>query len=121
MQNKYYRISFNGEGIYEVLKKSIFKLLSTSKAKEKWQSILKDPRITWLPKPKIDYNKSNKSYFTQLGYDTFKSKTLKLIKEINPELVTKLTIDTFDKLPIDESKRNKYISYEDEYQVVITI
>lgn len=104
----YYRCSFNGIGIYEALKKEVG---------FKWKYIKKDPRITWLPQPSIEYGPNNLSYFTKKGYEYFKHKTMILIKELAPHLETRLKVEEFK----DENELHGIIVYRDEFQVVTEI
>ena len=98
--DKYYRITYNGEGIYNALKKCI--------ALEKWQELLKSEKINWLPKPP-SYAESNKSYFTEKGYDKFK------------ELVLPIVYEHLDNknIQIEKVENISNVIYEDEFQVVI--
>ena len=100
MVNKYYRLTYNDIGIYEAVRKSVD--VGT------WQDILKNPKISWLPKPDI-YEKNNKSYFTKKGYDMFK-------KNVKPIFINYINFDLVKQESIE--KLNNII-YEDEYQVII--
>ena len=96
---KYYRITYNDEGIYEALKKKI--------GIQEWKKLLKSKALTWLPKPPV-YTNTYYSYFTKLGFDTFNKLTLPIMKTYIDE--TEIKIDTFSKIG--------KIVYEDKYQVV---
>lgn len=101
MKNKqiYYRITYNDEGIYNVLKKKVS--IST------WNELLNSANFKWLPKPP-SYASNNRSYFTKKGYETFINKTLHLI------------INYLDKdnIKITEYFNITNIIYEDEYQII---
>ena len=99
-QNKYYRITYNGEGIYNALKKNI--------SLDEWKNLLKSEKINWLPKPP-NYAQNNKSYFTQKGYEQFFSLVFKIIiKYLDKE---KIKVEQVDNL--------ESIIYEDEFQIVV--
>ena len=98
--NKYYRITYEGNGIYDALKNKINDI-------EIWKTILSSNNINWLPKPP-SYSFNNKSYFTELGYNTFNEKTLPIIiKYLDKE---KIKIETYNNA--------NNIVYSDIYQVV---
>ena len=98
--NEFYRVTYNGIGIYEALRNNV--------TKEEWMNILQSDKITWLPKPP-KYASNNRSYFTEKGYKTFKQKTLPLLSKY------------LDKKNIKMEKvdLNNEIIYEDDYQIVI--
>jgi hypothetical protein len=96
-----YRVTYNGEGIYNALKKKI--------GLDTWNKLLLSNNINWLPKPPT-YCSNNKSYFTKEGYEKFISKSLPLICEYLDK----------DKIIVEESYIDDTILYQDEYQVVIT-
>ena len=98
--DKYYRITYNGEGIYNALKKRI--------SLEQWQELLKSEKIKWLPKPPR-YAESKKSYFTKKGYDKFKELVLPIIYEY---------LDNKN-VQIEKVENISNVIYEDEFQVVI--
>lgn len=101
MNNKYYRITYYGEGIYNALKNNV--------GKEIWQELLLNSDISWLPKPPT-YSSKNISYFTEKGYEKFLNRTMPIIssylkkENINVDILVKIP-----DLPI----------YLDEYQVVV--
>lgn len=97
---RYYRITYNGVGIYEALKRRI--------STEEWKSLLEDPRITWLPKPP-EYADGNISYFTAYGYRMFEKKTYPLIEKYFDEDILVVPLPSLD----------ADIVYKDKYQVVI--
>ena len=101
--NKYYRITYKGIGIYEAYRQNV--------DFDTWKKYLNSPAAKWLPKPPV-YKNSNtlNSYFTQKGYDIFMKTTYGIfIKKLNPKLVKIETVTI--------SKSN--ILYDDEYQIVI--
>ncbi len=99
--NKYYRITYNGEGIYDALKNSV--------DLETWKNILSSENISWLPKPPT-YSSNNTSYFTEKGYEEFSSRAMPII--VNYLKKGNIKVDEFDKL-------SSPIIYTDEYQVVV--
>lgn len=101
-KGKYYRITYNNEGIYEALHKKV--------SINEWKSLLSSDNFTWLPKPKI-YSSENKSYFTDKGYNKF-------ISEVYP-----IILKYFDKddIKIEEINSLQNIIYKDEYQIIIEI
>lgn len=99
--NKYYRVTYNDEGIYNALKDSID--LDT------WKKILSSEDITWLPKPP-SYSSKNVSYFTEKGYEEFSNKAMPIISNYLKK--KNIKIDTFDKI-------SGSIVYSDEYQIVV--
>lgn len=102
-QNVYYRITYNGEGIYNALKNIV--------GIDKWKDLLNNKQINWLPKPP-EYSSKNKSYFTKKGYELFEQKTLPiLLKYLDKE---NIEINTYNEIG------NKTL-YTDEYQIVIEI
>lgn len=99
--NKYYRITYNGEGIYNALKNRIDSNV--------WQKILLSENINWLPKPP-KYSSNNTSYFTEKGYLVFSNKTMPTIyKYLKKE---NIKIEMFDEI-------SDSILYSDEYQIVV--
>lgn len=103
--DKYYRITYEDIGIYEAFKKYA--------SKEEWNNFLNSKAAKWLPNPvrlnKVD-SKSFKCYFTQFGYNKFKSNTLPVFEKVLDK--DKIITDIID---IDENK----IKYRDKYQIVI--
>lgn len=100
-QNVYYRITYNGEGIYNALKNIV--------GLDTWKNLLNDQQINWLPKPP-KYSSKNISYFTEKGYKLFEQKTLPIIlKYLDKESIK---INTYNKICNN-------ILYTDEYQIVI--
>lgn len=99
----YYRFTYDGEGIYEALKKKV--RLNT------WKSLLTNQAINWLPKPP-SYFSGYTSYFTEKGYNIFTDKTLPFIKKYLSS----------DKIEVKVYTENKigYVCYSDEYQVCTT-
>ena len=104
---KYYRITYNSIGIYEALKKELFK--NYHNPEDIWNKLKQSSSFNWLKIPD-NYTNSSKSYFTAKGLDQFKNKTYAtFIKYLNPQLIEIKEID------IDKNS----IIYEDEYQIVI--
>ena len=101
---KGYRFTYNGIGIYEALKQAMFKQTGSSKA---WNDFKKSDACSWLPVPP-SYGKNNESYFTKFGYDTFKEKTLPIVRMYIPD---------FDET--ESSVLSDAIVYKDKYQFVI--
>lgn len=97
----YYRVSYNGVGIYEALKQAV--------TKDEWIKILKDPKITWLPKPP-EYANGYISYFTPYGYKMFETHTYTLISKY---------LNEKDILAVKLSDLGSDIIYQDKYQVVV--
>lgn len=98
--SNYYRIEYEGDGIYNAVKSNV--------DKSTWSKLLQSNGIKWLPKPP-SYAENNKSYFTQTGYDTFIKRTLPLLKPYIDS--NKLHISSFNTIDTD-------IVYSDRYQVV---
>lgn len=84
----YYRVSYNGVGIYEALKKAIWN--SSLNPEVIWDDIKNSSAFTWLKKPDF-YPENGYSYFTEVGYDLFIKNTYPIIlkyigkKDINIE------------------------------------
>lgn len=99
--SRFYRITYNGDGIYNALKKTI--------GIDAWKEMLSSKQINWLPKPP-SYNSKNKSYFTEKGYERFENDTLPIVcKHLKKENI-KVTI--YKDIVGD-------ILYKDEYQIVV--
>ncbi len=96
----FYRVTYNGEGIYNALKKSV--------DMEVWKEILSNKLINWLPKPP-SYDLKNKSYFTEKGYKRFEKDTLPLISKYLEKENIKVNI---------YQDIMKDILYKDDYQIV---
>lgn len=112
MDNKYYRVTCEGIGIYEYLKKYLWN--NVANAAEVWDKFIKSSDTNWLNKPTIydDKLKDYYSYFNFNGYKMFLERTLPLITN---------WIDR-DRIKIKKVRINeKKIVYCDEYQVVIEI
>lgn len=97
--NVYYRVTYNGEGIYNALKNNI--------PLNVWIGLLKSDAMRWLPKPP-KYNESSRSYFTKEGFKMFMRKTYPVMRKyLNPEFVN-----------IEEVRLPNKMMYSDKYQVV---
>lgn len=99
--SKYYRITYNGEGIYNALKNSV-------NLKE-WKEMLSNKDICWLPKPP-NYSSKCRSYFTEKGYEEFLNRAMPIISNYLKK--ENIKVDIFDKI------LNSF-AYSDEYQVVV--
>lgn len=73
---KLYRITYNDLGIFDAVRRYM--------TPEEWQEFLNDENVNWLYKPDV-YEDSYISYFTEVGYEQFKEKTLPLILNIFQE------------------------------------
>ena len=97
--NVYYRVTYNGEGIYNALKNNI--------PLNVWMDLLKSDAMRWLPKPP-KYNESSRSYFTKEGFKMFMRKTYPVMRKyLNLEFVN-----------IEEVRLPNKMMYSDKYQVV---
>lgn len=112
MNNKYYRISCMGIGIYEYLKNYL--ISNYTNGKELWLSFINSSEVNWLDKPNIyeDNNHNYCSYFNEEGFQMFKEKTLPLINK----WIDNSNIN-IEKVSLDLSS----IIYSDCYQVVLNI
>ena len=110
MNNEYFRITCEGIGIYEYLKKYLWNNISNPT--EVWDNFIKSNKTNWLNNPTIyaDESKEYRSYFNGNGYEIFLEKTLPLITEWIDKNFIKI-----EKAMIDDDK----IVYQDEYQIVI--
>ena len=109
MNKPYWRVSYNGIGIYESLKKEIWK--KCENPKQEWEALKDSARFTWLNTPPF-YNDNCYSYFTELGYKLF-------IKNTFPILVKYLDEKNIivNKYIFDDTKLN--LVHSDEHQVII--
>lgn len=73
---KLYRITYNDLGIFDAVRRYM--------TPEEWQEFLNNEDVNWLYKPDV-YEDSYISYFTEVGYEKFKEKTLPLILNIFQE------------------------------------
>lgn len=103
---KGYRLTYNGIGIYEALKKEMFNKTYTPDA---WIEFKNSPECNWLPLPPT-YGDNNASYFTEAGYNKFMEITMPIVNEYIPAEDIKTEVS---KVPTNA------IVYEDEYQFVI--
>ncbi len=112
MNNEYFRITCEGIGIYEYLKKYLWK--NVSNPSKVWDDFIKSDKVNWLNKPTIyaDETKEYRSYFNLNGYKIFLESTLPLITKWIDRSFIKI-----EKVQIDKTK----IVYQDEYQIVIEV
>lgn len=98
----YYRVTYNGEGIYEALRKTI--------SEDEWKIFLNSYSAKWLPKPNV-YPEDARSLFTKYGIRMFKKHTLPYMRKY---------LDN-EKIKIEELKYD-YVNpiYSDEYQIVVS-
>ena len=96
----FYRYEYEGEGIYEALRKQL--------TLQEWKSFKQSDAAKWLPVPP-DYEEGDESFFTKKGKEQFKKNTLPYMKKhLDPS-----------KIRTYECYLNpEYIRYRDEYQVV---
>ena len=102
-QKVYYRITYNGEGIFNALKNIV--------DAHTWKDLLNNDKINWLPKPP-EYSSKNISYFTKEGYKSFEQKTLPIICEYLDK--KNIKINTYNEI-------YNNILYTDEYQIVVEL
>ena len=76
MNKPYWRVSYNGIGIYESLKKEIWKKYENPK--QEWEVLKDSVHFTWLNTPPF-YNDNCYSYFTELGYKLFIKNTFPIL------------------------------------------
>lgn len=96
----YYRITYDGEGIYNAFKNNV--------SKDIWQDFKNNKNnCGWLPVPP-NYGDNDRSYFTKYGYDKFMKTAYKdIIKYLDKE-----------KISIDKYTDIRNIRYSDKYQIV---
>ena len=102
--SEYYRVEYEGIGIYEAFKKNV--------SGDIWLNFKNSEACNWLPQPTC-YGPANRSYFTKLGYNTFKSKTLPyMIKYLDK-----------NKIKVNKIKADftQHIIYQDKYQIVTDV
>ena len=102
----YYRVTYNGVGIYEELKKEMYKINYDS---SEWKKFKQSDACNWLPLPP-SYCDGYYSYFTKLGYDKFMESTYPIITKY----LDKYSI-SIKQCYIDKNS----IIYQDKYQIVI--
>lgn len=102
----YYRVTYDGVGIYEELKKEMYKINYDS---SEWKKFKQSNACNWLPLPP-SYCDGYYSYFTKLGYDKFMKSTYPIItKYLDKDSIS------IEKCYIDKDS----IIYQDKYQIVI--
>ena len=105
-ETTYWRITYNGIGIYEQLKREMYKINNDS---SEWIKFKQSKSCNWLPLPP-SYCDGNYSYFTKSGYDKFMKDTYPIIIEYLDK----------DNINIEQCHINTAsIIYEDKYQIVI--
>jgi len=109
MNKLYWRVSYNGIGIYEALKNEIWKRYEFPK--EEWDKLKKSKTFMWLKAPNIYYENCY-SYFTELGYELFMKNTYPIFIKYLDEKNIMIDKFIFDNTKID-------IIYSDEHQIVI--
>ena len=97
----YYRVSYDGDGIYNAFKNKV--------NKEVWIKFLKNKEnCGWLPVPP-KYSDGDMSYFTAKGYTKFINSAFRdMMKYLDKR-----------KISIEKVKHLDNIRYFDEYQVVV--
>lgn len=100
-----YRVTYNGIGIYQALKKVLFDRYNSSGP---WTEFVNSPACSWLPKPPT-YGDDDRSFFTKEGYDKFMELTLPVINKYIDQ--TKIYIE-MEMIPKES------IKYSDEYQFI---
>jgi len=109
MNKFYYRVTYNGVGVYDAFKRKLWEKSNTPK--EDWIKLKNSDVFSWLKIPEINYENCY-SYFTKIGYQLFKNNTYQLFLEYLDK----------DKIEIKKYKFNKAqldILYEDEHQIVV--
>ena len=111
-EKRLYRFIIDGVGIYEAMKKLIFRRYPSDYARKWWKKIL--DASSWLPKPIVDdYSEGLVSWFTEKGETKFRKTVLPLM------LVDVVYEDIeFSEKPISKLGQ---IVYQDEFQVVENI
>lgn len=97
----YYRVTYNGIGIYEAFRQSV--------PQHVWLRFLKSDKASWLPKPP-DYTSGYESYFTKLGFSKFEEMTLPYMSKF---------LDR-KKINIKEYMDIGDIVYQDMFQVIVS-
>lgn len=109
MEKIYYRLTYGDIGIYDALKKEIWKKFEFPT--KEWDILKNSKAFTWLKIPNSYYENCH-SYFTELGYKLFIKNTYPvLVKYLNEKNIN------LDKFIFDDTKLN--IVYSDEHQIVI--
>lgn len=101
MRERFYRVSYNGIGIYQALKEAV--------DMRTWKMYLNSDIFTWLPSPK-NYPPDSRSYFTEDGYEMFMYKVFPILEK--HLVVSKIVIKRYYINDIDD------IIYRDKYQVI---
>lgn len=101
IEGKFYRLTYDGKGIYSALKEA---------SGMSWNKLLKDPDITWLPKPP-EYKGDYRSYFTEHGYHMYRIRTSKIMDQYLDKKHVKVTV---------YNNLKAYVAYRDKYQIVVS-
>jgi hypothetical protein len=101
-----WRVTYQGTGIYEALKKAMFDQTGNSEA---WLSFIKSDACKWLPTPP-SYGSNNASFFTEKGINKF--------NELVLPIVTKYIDQKYIKTE-ELSVPSNQIVYSDEFQFII--
>lgn len=109
MSNIYFRVTYDGIGVYEALKRQIW--AKNDFSKEKWEDFRNSKDVNWLKKPRT-YGNDYCSYFTEFGFMLFMKKTYPFIIKWLDKNKIKIEKNSFDKKITD-------FIYQDEHQVVI--
>lgn len=109
MDKIYWRISYNNTGIYDALKKEIWKKYKFPK--KEWEKLKISKNFIWLKTPNYYYERCY-SYFTELGYELFMKKTYPICIKYLDEKQINVDKFTFKDEDLD-------IIYIDEHQIVI--
>ena len=98
----YYRVTFNGVGIYEAYKSMV--------SEDTWRRFKASSACSWLPAP-MSYGFGYKSYFTKQGIDNFKTFTLLKIAKTIP-----LNMIKIEEVVI---RKSRSIVYQDTFQIIV--
>lgn len=110
MNRIYWRVTYNGIGIYEAFKTELWNKLDNPNIV--WNDLKNSNVFNWLKVPSVHYDNCY-SYFTKEGMDLFMKNTYPVFVKYLDENKIKIDSSTFEK---EELK----ILYEDEHQIVVT-
>ena len=91
MSTNYFRVTYNGIGIYEALKNQIWND-SSGFSKEDWENFKQSDKVNWLKRPDV-YKGNYVSFFTELGFELFMKNTYPLFVKWLEE--NKISIEKF--------------------------